>query len=186
MARPANTQEIPVSADVETPLNTENLPTKLTVEDLLSIILKGQNQQADANKALADAIIYLGTPKEPIKSAREIAQESNAKLEQENSRLLRLREKANIKYSQEQCSHIAGNRGDLPDVYQRTSIAWHHGDVGQVFGICTGCNRIFYEDDPDFAVWRKRPSFSRVDSAAGFRTVFDPVAARRAARLKDS
>ena len=166
----------------------ETLLPQMTASDLLTIIATMQKQlmeqqraQTDANKALAEAIMDSRKPYEDPK--KKINDEIFKKQEQ----LLTTQQKANIKSAQDQCEHIAGcnQLSEQKDLYGKTSIAWHRGDLGQVFGVCTVCQRIFHQDDPDFQKWKRMPSFNKM-STSGSRWVADPVAAQQRSRLKDS
>ena len=166
----------------------ETLLPQMTASDLLTIIATMQKQlmeqqraQTEANKALAEAIMDSRKPYEDPK--KKINDEIFKKQEQ----LLTTQQKANIKSAQDQCEHIAGcnQLSEQKDLYGKTSIAWHRGDLGQVFGVCTVCQRIFHQDDPDFQKWKRMPSFNKM-STSGSRWVADPVAAQQRSRLKDS
>jgi hypothetical protein len=70
------------------------------------------------------------------------------------------------------------------DIAGRTSIGWHRNDIGVDIGICSVCQRIFRPEDPDYAQWRKKPSFNKL-SQAGHRNVMNPVEAREQSYLHD-
>lgn len=183
MPRTPNTPE---EAQKQETVDLASLPT-MTNDSLLTIIatmqkqlMEAQKQQAEANQALADAILK---SREPYEDPRK---KQNEAMFKKRDTEIELRKKLTIKYAQDSCEHIAGSNplSEQKDIAGRTSIVWHRGDVGQVFGVCTVCGRIFKEDDPDFALWRRKKSFNR-ESASGFRTVFDPIKARRDAFLRD-
>lgn len=191
----------PVSETAETTENIETSQAPLTTDQLLTIIAQMQKQIVDAQssaaeaqreanaatKALADAVLETTKPKEYVKTKKELADESNQKMFEERQRDLQKRQKATIKAEQDSCDHIAGGSplSEQRDIAGRTSILWHRNDVGVDVGICTICQRIFRPSDPDFAAWRKKPSFNRL-SASGYRTILDPVRARKESVLQDS
>jgi hypothetical protein len=166
----------------------------MSTEQLLALVVSMQKQLADvlaAQTANSDkqteAILELARPKEPVKTARQIADEKNEEQFKEQQAKQEKWAKDNEKWAHDNCEHIAGCNAlsEMKDLAQRTSIIWHRGDVGQTTGICTVCQRIFKESDPDFAKWRKLKSFNK-DSASGQRTVLDPLAAREKSYLHDS
>lgn len=165
---------------------------QMTMAQLLAVITAATQQQSAApntqmlqemGKTIAEAILE---SRKPMPDPKAEAQRKNDELFREQEREQQRRTKENRKAIQKACSHIAGSYGDLEDMHHRTSIAWHRNDVGVEVGICTGCNRIFYPDDPDYSEWRQKKSFCRVMSAAGPRTVFDHKDALEKTHLKDS
>lgn len=172
--------------------NTPNNPLPpMSTSDLLTIIATMQKQlmdqqrlQTEANQALATAIL---DSRKPYEGPKEAAKKLNDEIFKKQEDLLTKQTKANIKNAQSQCDHIAGcnQLSEQKDLYGKTSIAWHRGDLGQVFGVCTVCQRIFHQDDPDFQEWKRKPSFNKM-SASGSRWVANPVDAQRASRLHDS
>ena len=176
----------------ETP-KAEVAQPAMTTEQLLALVVnmqqqlvKMQEQTAAASAAQTGAILELAKPREAAKSAREIANEANDKLFKDQQREQEKRTRESNKFAQDQCEHIAGCSplSESKDIAGRTSIIWHRGDVGQTTGICTVCQRIFKQSDPDFYVWRKKKSFNK-DSASGFRTVMDTLAAIEKSYLHD-
>ena len=187
---PEVSETTPEAANAKTPEVTPAMST----EQLLALVVSMQKQLADvlaAQTANSDkqteAILELARPKEPVKTARQIADEKNEEQFKKQQAEQEKWAKANEKWAHENCEHIAGCNAlsEMKDLAQRTSIIWHRGDVGQTTGICTVCQRIFKESDPDFAKWRKLKSFNK-DSASGQRTVLDPLAAREKSYLHDS
>ena len=187
---PGVSETTPEAANAKTPEVTPAMST----EQLLALVVSMQKQLADvlaAQTANSDkqteAILELARPKEPVKTARQIADEKNEEQFKKQQAEQEKWAKANEKWAHENCEHIAGCNAlsEMKDLAQRTSIIWHRGDVGQTTGICTVCQRIFKESDPDFAKWRKLKSFNK-DSASGQRTVLDPLAAREKSYLHDS
>lgn len=171
----------------ETPVTAATLP-KMTTEDLLGIIagmqqqlLESQKAQVAANQALAEAIIE---SKKPYVDPKK---EINEKMFREQAKETELRQKANIRYAQNMCEHIAGCSplSEQKDIAGRTSIIWHRTDVGADVGVCTVCQKIFRPGDPDYAVWRNKKSFNKL-SASGVRMFADPLKAREDSYLKDS
>ena len=192
----------PLSTEDEIPVSTEAAaaPAPLSTDDMLRLLVslqqqvaESQKQAAEANKALAAAIVKTTEPREYVKTTKEIAAEKNDELFKNNEKILEARKKANTKYAQSQCDHIAGcsDLSEQRDIAGRTSIAWHRNDVAVDIGICTVCTRIFRpSDEPDeqgrtYVYWRKKPSFNKL-SAAGFRTILNPVQAQADSYLHDS
>jgi hypothetical protein len=194
-------QPLPEKTEKKEPAASEAtaLPP-ITQDTLLSLIASMQQQllasqqaiaemqknQNEANHALADAIIETTKPRERLKTKKEIAQEKNDELFQKNEKELDLRKKANVEYTQSLCDHIAGcsELSEQRDIAGRTSIGWHRNDIGVDIGICSVCQRIFRPEDPDYAQWRKKPSFNKL-SQAGHRNVMNPVEAREQSYLHD-
>lgn len=173
----------------ETPVVSPKAEAKLeaaepamSTEQLLKLLVSMQQQQA----AQTEAILKLAEPKEALKSTRQLADEINEKQFKDQQREQEKRTKSNHKFAQDNCEHIAGCSplGDSANMAGLTSIIWHRGDVGQVTGICTVCQRLFRQSDPDFYQWRKKKSFNK-ESAAGFRTVLDPLVAIEKSYLHD-
>lgn len=158
----------------------------MSTADLLKLVASLTLQLKESSKAQTDAILELASPKEPLKTKGQLAQEQNEEMFRKQTREQEERTKLNTKYAQENCEHIAGcsQLSEQKDIAGRTSFIWHRGDVGQTTGICTVCGLIVYQDDPDFAKWRRKKSFNK-DSAAGPRTVMDPIAAMKLASLRD-
>lgn len=189
----------PISTDVEnqviteTPETLNTSETPLSTTDLLKIIADLSRQNAEGQKMLAAAIIKTTEPREYVKTSKEIAEEANNKLFDERAKELAKRQKLTIKLEQDACDHIAGGSqlSEQRDIAGRTSIIWHRNDVGVDIGLCTVCQRPFRPSDgPDdqghtYAYWRKKPSFNKL-SAAGFRTILDPVRAQAESYLHDS
>jgi hypothetical protein len=88
-----------------------------------------------------------------------------------------------IRREQANCPHIAGcdRLSEMRDPMGRTSIIWHTSDSSETLGICTNCQRVFRENDPDYAEWRQKPSFNK-QSRSGERFFSDPMKARAIAR----
>lgn len=188
MPRPSN------SETPETP-NTEATPVApaMTTEQLLTLVVSMQKQLADviaqqsvSSKENTAAIIELARPKEPLPTKRQLADEANEKQFKAQQDQIEKNARANEKYAHENCEHIAGCNAlsETKDIAGRTSIIWHRGDVGQTTGICTVCQRIFKQSDPNFAKWRRLKSFNK-DSASGYRTVMNPVEAIEKSYLHD-
>ena len=192
----------PLSADAENPVSTETVesPAPLSTDDLLRLIVtlqqqttEAQKQAASANAALAAAIVKTTEPREYVKTAKELAAEQNDDLFKNNEKILEARKKANIKYAQSLCDHIAGcsDLSEQRDIAGRTSIVWHKNDVAVDIGVCTVCQRIFRpSDEPDeqghnYVYWRKKPSFNKI-SMAGIRSIMDPARAQAESYLHDS
>ena len=177
--------ETSVSANAETPDTTElvqGIDTSakpLTVEQLLSVIVSLQQDNAKANAALANAILETTKPREVIKTKEQAAREANDKMFLEQARELQKRQRETRKLEQNLCEHIAGSLGETKDVHQRTSIVWHRTDAQVDIGICTTCGRQFHPEDKldeqgrDYRYWRRKGSFNRI-SAAGVRPVSSP------------
>ena len=190
MAKTA-TVDTPVSANAEAPQKSETPAAPiapLTQSDLLSIIatmqqqlIDGQRLQAEANKALAEAII---DSKKPYVDPRK---KLNDEMFKDQERQIALRTKMNVQYAQSTCEHIAGcsQLSEQKDIAGRTSFVWHRNDIGVDIGVCTVCQKILRPEDPDYALWRRKSSFNKL-SAAGTRTFMDPLKARSESYLHDS
>ena len=188
--------ETSVSANAETPDTTElvqGIDTSakpLTVEQLLSVIVSLQQDNAKANAALANAILETTKPREVIKTKEQAAREANDKMFLEQARELQKRQRETRKLEQNLCEHIAGSLGETKDVHQRTSIVWHRTDAQVDIGICTTCGRQFHPEDKldeqgrDYRYWRRKGSFNRI-SAAGVRQFMDPLKAQHDSYLRD-
>ena len=100
----------------------------------------------------------------------------NEKKWRRDEKLLNARTKARTIEAQNECEHVAGCNplSETMELYGKTSIVWHHSDLGIVFGLCTVCQRQFWPTDPDYTFWRKQPSLNKM-SGAGYRMFFDPV-----------
>jgi uncharacterized protein with PIN domain len=188
--------ETSVSANAETPDTTElvqGIDTSakpLTAEQLLSVIVSLQQDNAKANAALANAILETTKPREVIKTKEQAAREANDKMFLEQARELQKRQRETRKLEQNLCEHIAGSLGETKDVHQRTSIVWHRTDAQVDIGICTTCGRQFHPEDKldeqgrDYRYWRRKGSFNRI-SAAGVRQFMDPLKAQHDSYLRD-
>ena len=192
MGRPLN------SKTEDTDYNTGAAP--LSQEALLTLIVQmqaqlaeSQKQAAEANEKLAAAIIETTKPREAFKTEKELAREANEKMFDDQAKELRRRQRETARAEQDECVHIAGCSAlsEQKDIAGRTSILWHRNDVGVDVGICTVCQRIFHPSDPEdkqghsYTFWRKQPSFNKI-SAAGHRTVLNPIEAREKSYLHDS
>jgi len=188
--------ENPVPAVAETPASTELIQgidtsaKPLSVEQLLSIIVSLQQDNAKANAALANAILETTKPREVIKTKEQVAREANDKMFLEQAKELQKRQRETKQLEQNLCDHIAGSLGETKDVHQRTSIVWHRTDAQVDIGICTTCGRQFHPEDKldqqghDYRYWRRKGSFNRI-SAAGVRQFMDPLKAQHDSYLRD-
>ena len=188
--------ENPVSAVAEPPASTELIQgidtsaKPLSVEQLLSIIVSLQQDNAKANAALANAILETTKPREVIKTKEQVAREANDKMFLEQAKELQKRQRETKQLEQNLCDHIAGSLGETKDVHQRTSIVWHRTDAQVDIGICTTCGRQFHPEDKldqqghDYRYWRRKGSFNRI-SAAGVRQFMDPLKAQHDSYLRD-
>lgn len=161
-------------------------PTALTNDVLLTLIttmqqqmIDAQKMQAESNAALANAIIQSSQPKPDYIDPRKI--ENQKVLDAQMDRIHEIK-KNNEDYAHSQCSHIAGSNqlSEFPDIQGRTSIVWHIFDIGNEQGICTVCGKIFKDSEPDYSIWRRKPSINKL-SQSGRRTVYDPMKARELA-----
>lgn len=189
--------ETSVSANVETPDSTElsqGIDTSakpLTTEQLLSIIVSLQQDNAKANAALANAILETTKPREVIKTKEQLAREANDKMFLEQAKELQKRQKETKRLEIANCDHIAGSLGETKDVHGRTSIVWHRTDAQVDIGICQTCQRIFHPEDPvdeqghNYSYWRRKGSFNKM-SAAGSRQFMNPLKAQHDSYLRDS
>jgi hypothetical protein len=200
--RPRKNQEVDeaVSTSVENTETAENQAAPvplapLTQDTLLTLLasmqkqfLDGQKSQAENNKVLAEAIINLATPKAPLKSRKQEADEENERLFQNRQTDLEKMKKRNDAYLHGICEHIAGSNkiGEgFKDLQGRTSFQWHTNDVGVEFGICSICQKILTPLDPDYMEWRRKPQFGK-PSSAGKRTVMNYPQAMADSFLHDS
>jgi hypothetical protein len=175
---------------VETQAEPETLPA-LTQTDLLTIIASMQKQllaSQSATAELAGAIKDLATPKAPLKSRKQVADEENEKLFQDRQIALERTKKRNDEYLHSICEHIAGSNkiGEgFKDLMGRTSYQWHRNDVGVEVGVCSICQDILLPDNPRYMEWRRKPQFGKM-SSAGQRTVLDYADALDKSVLRDS
>lgn len=180
--------EISDSTELIQGIDTSAKP--LTSEQLLAIIVSLQQENAKANKALADAILETTKPREIIKTKAQLAQEENNRMFLEQAKELQKRQRETKQLEEDLCEHIAGSLGETKDVHQRTSIVWHRTDAQVDIGVCTTCGRKFHpEDKPDkqgrdYRYWRRKGSFNRI-SAAGVRQFMDPLKAQHDSYLRD-
>jgi len=160
----------------------------MTTEQLLALVVNMQQQlatlvanQSASSEKQTEAILELA-----LKTQKQVAEELNEKQFKDQQKQQEAIAKANQKWAHENCDHIAGCNalGETANVAGLTAIIWHRGDVGQTTGICTVCQRIFKQTDPDFYQWRKKKSFNR-ESASGLRTVPDPLKAIELSYLHD-
>lgn len=172
---PRTAQEPTEEIQTPSPLNNETLLTLIAT--MQQQLVESQKQQAEANRLLAEAIIESTKPKAPYVDPSKAINEETFRKQMDQIHQF---EKANKAYAESNCSHIAGSNqlSDTPDLYGRTAIAWHTGDVGQEFGLCTVCGHLFRDIDADFHIWRSKKSINH-QSASGHRTVFDPAGARK-------
>ena len=197
---PLSKEKPEVSAPVETApiaeINTSANP--LSTEALLTLIASMQQQlvasqkaAAESNAALANAILETTKPREYIKTAKELAAEANQKLFEQTEKELARRQKATKAYEQKLCDHIAGGKGEIRDVHQRTCILWHRTDAQVDIGICMECGRLFHPEDPlddqnhDYTYWRRKGSINKA-SSAGVRQFMNPLQAQHDSFLRDS
>jgi hypothetical protein len=180
------------------PENIDSSATPISTDGLLTLIatmqqqlLESQNAAREANEKLANAILKTTEPREEVKTKKQLADEANQKMFEEQSKEQRRRQIATKKYEQEICDHIAGGLGEVKDVHQRTSILWHRTDAQVDVGICTTCGRQFHPEDPldsqgrDYSYWRRKGSFNKI-SAAGVRQFMDPKKAQHDSYLRDN
>jgi|SRR5665213_1022445 len=149
-------------------------PLTMSADALLELIAR---MNADASDRLAKALL------ESRKPWTDPKQEENEEFMRKQERVQRERTAAATKEYQDNCPHIAGSNplSDQADLLGRTCIIWHTSDVGETFGICSNCQRVFRENEADYASWRRKPSINK-QSRAGERLFADPLAARRIAR----
>jgi hypothetical protein len=146
----------------------------MSTEDLVTLFAKIASA---SNKQLADSILELR--KEPV----DLAKKANDEFTRAQDRKQRIQMQDAIRREQANCPHIAGcdRLSEMRDPMGRTSIIWHTSDSSETLGICTNCQRIFHENDPDYAEWRQKPSFNK-QSRSGERFFSDPMKARAIAR----
>lgn len=174
MPRTAQTSEEDIPQPTPAPLTNDVLLTLIAT--MQQQLVESQKQQAVANAALAEAIGKLNEPKAPYVDPRK---EANQKVLDAQMDKIHIIKKANEEYAHSVCTHIAGSNqlSEFPDMQGRTSIVWHVFDIGNEQGICTVCGKIFKDSEPDYAVWRRKPSINKL-SQSGRRTVMNPIEAR--------
>lgn len=163
-------QSFPVNPDA--PITTDQLLS------LLQTMAAAQNQSSENQaRLMADAIVAAQKPYVDPKK------EENDKIFKEQNRRQMEQDRHNKHANQKYCPHIAGCNplSEVRDHANRTSIIWHVTDSTETIGICTNCQRVFHENDPDYAEWRQKPSYNRM-SKSGQREYADPLAARERAR----
>lgn len=170
MANPNKTASEGVVEPILSQIPEGGMSTKQLLE-----LLASMNEQSSTK--LADAIIAAQKPYEDPKKAE------NEKMFREQTRRQTAQERKAQHDNQSSCPHIAGCNmlSEMKDPANRTSIIWHTSDSTETFGICTNCQRIFRDNEPDYVTWRRLPSFNR-PSASGRREYDDPKAARERAR----
>jgi hypothetical protein len=158
----------------KSPEAPESTPPTMSPDALLELIAR---MNSDASDRLAKALI------ESRKPWTDPKQEENEQFMRNQERAQRERTALATKAYQENCPHLAGSNplSDQSDLLGRTCIIWHTSDVGETFGICSNCQRVFRENEADYATWRRKPSINK-QSRAGERQFADPIAARRTAR----
>jgi len=147
---------------------------RISTKQLLELLA---HMNADSSNKLAEAIIAAQKPYEDPKKAE------NDRMFREQTRRQSEQERLAKHNNQINCPHIAGCNllSEFRDPAGRTSIIWHTFDSTATIGTCTNCQRHFFEDEPDYMEWRRKPSFNRA-SASGRREYDDPKAARERAR----
>lgn len=179
MAKHATEQDPFVeTAKVEFPSNPDAPITTAQLLQLLNTMAASQTQSSqNLAQTLADAIVKA---REPFVDPKK---EENDKMFREQNRR-QMEQERQAKYAnQKACPHIAGcnSLSDFRDHMSRTSIIWHKTDSSETLGICTNCQRIFHDNEPDYQEWRSKPCFNK-PSASGNREYADPIAARERAR----
>lgn len=170
----SETNESEVQAVKESPAKGKSQPITMSQESLLELIAKMNDASTEK---LVSALI------ESRKPYTDPKQEQNEEFMRQQAREQRKREEASRKYEQSNCPHTAGcnSLSDQLDLHNRTCIVWHTSDSTETFGICSNCQRIFRENDSDYAEWRRKPCINK-QSKAGERTYANPMRARQIAR----
>jgi len=149
--------------------------TQAEYEELKS----GKSELRELVQGLAQAI---QESRKPYVSEGQIQNEEAArqtmKAQAEKQRLAK-------KWDQEHCPHIKGCNplSDSMDMHNRSAFIRHRLDTGATFLMCSNCQRIIWQDEPDFQYWATKPSGNR-PSAAGDRFQPDPLRAMREGRLE--
>lgn len=175
MAKEAN------EVEVRSPKTDIPAPATITMDQLLPLLEAISGKQAMAAesqaKILADAIIAAQKPYVDPKK------EENEEKFREQMRRQAKAERENLKAARSQCPHIAGSNplSEFHDQHNRTCIVWHQSPSSEWVGTCLQCQRQFFENDPDYNEWRRKPSICRV-SGSGQYQFLDPAAARARAR----
>ena len=139
-----------------------------------------QQSSETSAKMIAEALIE---SKKPYIDPRQAENEANMRksMHEVHERIQR-----DIKASQDSCSHLQGanSLSDYPRQFNLTAIVQHKTDVGEIIGICTNCQRIFRQGDPDYIEQMfKRKSGNRM-SQAGQRTFINPYDVERIKRTQ--
>lgn len=159
---------------IQTEVSEKSIDAPISTRQLLELLAK---MNSESSKTLAEAIVAAQKPYiDPKVEQNEEMFRAQNRAQMEAERLAKYNEQHN-------CPHIAGCNplSELRDPAGRTSILWHRSDSTEWLGICTYCIRVFRDTDPDYNVWRSKPSFNR-PSMAGERNFLDPKAARERAR----
>jgi len=153
----------------------------ITKTELLALLAQMTQSTNESQKTMAEIIANaLIEAKKPYIDPKL---EENEEKFREANRIQAKQTKQSEKQAQDNCPHIAGCNAlsEMRDVAGRTSIIWHRTDASEVLGICTNCQRLFRDNEPDYNKWRMMPSFNRM-SMSGQRDFFDPMAAKQRAR----
>jgi hypothetical protein len=120
--------------------------------------------------------------RKPYVSEGELANQRNA---QEAMKRLAASQRAAKKWDQDHCPHIKGCNplSDSLDTANRSAFIRHRLDTGATFLMCTNCQKVIWQDDPEFQIWYNKPSGNR-PSAGGDRFQSDPLKAMREGRLE--
>lgn len=146
----------------------------ISTHQLLELFTK---MNAENAQLLAKAIVDAQKPYEdPAKKANDEKFKAMDRAQMEQQRLNRIAD-------QKACPHIAGCNPLSEEMHPsgKTAIIKHRLDSSETIGICTNCQRVWRENDPDYGEWMRKPSFNR-NSMSGDRQFRDPARAREAGR----
>jgi uncharacterized protein with PIN domain len=144
---------------------SDEAPVNLTgaqLKDLLrTVISQTQEQASTQTKALVEAIL------ESRKPYIDPKREENEKRWRAQMRKQREMMDANLKADQNRCEHIMGSNAlsEYPDLHNRSSIIKHVLDTGEIIGMCTNCNKVWWPGDADYYTELRRHTTNKMSSA---------------------
>lgn len=165
------TKEV-AAKNAEKPLTADLAP--ISTGQLLELLSK---MNAESAQTLAKAIV------EAQKPYVDPATEANEKMFREQTRAQMEEQRRAKRAEQNACPHIAGCNPLSEEMHPsgKTAIIKHRLDSSEVIGICTNCQRVWHENDSDYAEMLRKPSINR-QSMSGDRYFNDPARARALGR----
>jgi hypothetical protein len=144
--------------------NVAPLVDKEGLKELLAGVIAAastvaQHQNADQLKTIVEALQESRKP-----YVNPAAAETERQI-RANDEAMEKRKQANIKRSQDICTHMQGSNklSEIPGAL--TAIAKHRIDTGIIMGICLVCSREFWPEHPDYGEWMNRKSGCRMSEA---------------------